>query len=104
MGLVMTPLSLPPALFVWTTPSLESLLWMAAVAVAATFVQLALARAFALAAASAVLPLDFLRLVFAAGFGFALFGERPDLWVWIGAAVIFGSTLYTAYREARSLP
>jgi drug/metabolite transporter (DMT)-like permease len=102
MGLVMTPLSLPPALIVWTTPSLEAMLWMAAVAVAATLVQLALARAFALAAASAVLPLDFLRLVFAAAFGFALFGERPDLWVWIGAAVIFGSTLYTAYREARS--
>jgi drug/metabolite transporter (DMT)-like permease len=27
------------------------------------------------------------------------FGERADLYTWIGGAVIFASTLYIAYRE-----
>ena len=31
---------------------------------------------------------------------FLLFGEVPDKWVWLGAAVIFSSTLYIAHREA----
>ena len=28
-----------------------------------------------------------------------LLGEIPDRWVWLGGAVIFGSTLYIAHRE-----
>ena len=56
-------------------------------------------RAFALANASAILPLEFARLPFVALLAYALFGEIPDRWVWIGAAVIFGSTLYVAHRE-----
>ena len=33
------------------------------------------------------------------GLAYLVFGEVPDKWVWIGAAVIFGSTLYIAHRE-----
>jgi drug/metabolite transporter (DMT)-like permease len=32
--------------------------------------------------------------------GVIAFGEIPDLWTWIGAAVIAGSISYIAYREA----
>jgi drug/metabolite transporter (DMT)-like permease len=28
------------------------------------------------------------------------FGEVPDLWTWIGAAVIVAASVYTAQREA----
>ena len=27
--------------------------------------------------------------------------HRPDFWTWIGAAVIFSSTIYISWREAR---
>jgi drug/metabolite transporter (DMT)-like permease len=58
-------------------------------------------RAFAAAEASAVLPFDFARLIFVAVLGFLLFGEQPDLWTWIGAAVIVAATVYIAHRESR---
>ena len=31
--------------------------------------------------------------------GYAIFGNFPDLWTWIGAAVIIASGLYIALRE-----
>jgi drug/metabolite transporter (DMT)-like permease len=39
-------------------------------------------------------------MLFATIIGFFAFAERPDLWTWIGAAVVFASILYTARREA----
>jgi drug/metabolite transporter (DMT)-like permease len=57
-------------------------------------------RACALTDASALMPYEFLRLPVVAFFAYILFGETPDEWVWLGAAVIFSSTLYIAHREA----
>ncbi len=45
------------------------------------------------------MPFDFLRLPFAAAFGFILFDELPDQWVWVGGTVIFASTYYITWRE-----
>ena len=101
MGLLLTPLSLVGALFVWTTPAPETWPWLVVMGLTATLGQLLMTRAFATAEASAVLPFDFARLIFVAIFGFLLFGERPDLWTWIGAAVIIAATVYIAHREAR---
>lgn len=99
MGLLMTPMSLLPALFVWTRPTPEMWALMVATGAVATLGQIGMARAFAAAEASAVLPLDFSRLLFAALIGFVVFGELPDAWTWVGAAIIFGSALYIAHRE-----
>ncbi|MGZ9034900.1 MAG: EamA family transporter, partial [Rhodospirillales bacterium] len=57
-------------------------------------------RAFAAADASAVLPFDFSRLIFVSILGFFFFGERPDLWTWVGAGVIVAAAAYIAHREA----
>ena len=43
---------------------------------------------------------EFLRLPVVAIFAYLLFNEVPDEWVWVGAGVIFSSTLYIAHREA----
>jgi drug/metabolite transporter (DMT)-like permease len=101
MGLLMTPASLGPALLVWAWPDLVTWGWLLLMGVAATAGQLCLTRAFAAADASAVLPIDFARLVFASALGFIMFGERPDLWTWVGGAVIIVATVYIARREAR---
>ena len=42
---------------------------------------------------------EFTRLPFVAVLGYFLFAEVPDAWVWIGAAIIFGSSLSIAHRE-----
>jgi drug/metabolite transporter (DMT)-like permease len=98
-SLFMTFLTLPFAAAVWTTPSLQHLALLILIGVMSTFGWLCFTRAFALADASAILPLEFTRLPFVAVLGYFLFAEVPDSWVWIGAAIIFGSSLSIAHRE-----
>ena len=43
---------------------------------------------------------DFLRLPFVAALAYVMFGEVVDFWTWAGAALIIGSALYIARREA----
>ncbi|MFO1129375.1 MAG: DMT family transporter [Rhodospirillales bacterium] len=101
MGVLMTPASLVPALFVWTWPSAEAWGWLMVMGIAATTGQVCLTRAFAAADASALLPFDFSRLVFATAIGFVIFGEIPTVWTWLGAGIIIAANVYIAHREAR---
>lgn len=48
---------------------------------------------------SAVTPFRYTRLVFAMILAIALFGERPDLATWIGAALVVGSGIYALTRR-----
>ncbi len=97
-----TPLSLIPALFVWTTPTWPQLAMMVGVGVFATLNQRFMSRAFHAAEATAVVPFDFARLIFAAIIGWLAFSELPDLWVWVGGLIIFSSSLYITHREAKA--
>lgn len=101
MAVFLTPLSSIAAAFVWRWPSPEELGWFALMGTLGTAAHLCLAQAFREADAAVVLPIDFLRLIWASVFGYLLFGEVPVLFVWIGGTIIFASTLYLAYREAK---
>ena len=59
-------------------------------------------KAYQYAEASLLGPFDYCQLVGASILGFAVFGEVPDTWTWVGAAVIIASGLYIAHREARA--
>ncbi|MEX2629734.1 MAG: DMT family transporter [Tistlia sp.] len=100
MNALSTPLSLIPALFVWQWPSATVLALMTLVGFVAVFSHVALTRAFKMADASAMLPFEYTKLPFIALFAFALYGEVPDLWTWVGAGIIAGSSLYIAHRES----
>lgn len=94
------PTSLVPALFVWTTPSLAHVPWLVATAVVANLGQFAMTNAYRAADATAVFPFDFARLPFTALIAYFAFAQGLDTWTWVGAAVIFGSTVYIVRREA----
>jgi drug/metabolite transporter (DMT)-like permease len=49
---------------------------------------------------SAVVPFRYTRLVFALVLGYFVFGERPDLLMLAGSALIVGTGLYTIWRSA----
>lgn len=100
MAIYLTPMSLIPALFHWTWPSWGMLGWMALLGLVGTLAHLCFARALQAADASAVVPIDFARLVFVAIIGIVVFDQIPSLWTWIGAAVIFASGIYIVRREA----
>ncbi|MDB5408082.1 MAG: EamA/RhaT family transporter [Rhodospirillales bacterium] len=104
MVLYVTPISLIPALFVWQTPSPAMLVQMVVLGALGAVANFTLARALFSVDASALAPFEFLRLPYAALLGFAFFGETPDLWTWIGAAIIIASSLAIARREAREAP
>jgi drug/metabolite transporter (DMT)-like permease len=79
----------------------DELLLMCGVGFFATLNQRFLSRAYAAADATAVLPFEFARLPLAAVVGFLAFSELPDIWAWVGGAVIFSASLYIVRREAR---
>ena len=66
--------------------------------------QLSLAQSLRIGDASAVLPVDFLRLVWSTALGFILFSEVPDIWTLVGGVVVFSATTYLALREFHHRP
>lgn len=59
----------------------------------------ALTHAMRTGEVSAVTPFRYTRLVFAMILAMALFGERPDLATWIGAAMVVGSGVFALTRK-----
>ena len=100
-ALMMTPLSLIPALFVWTMPAWETLALLLGTGVGGFCIQQCLTRAFAATEATAVLPFDFSRLLFTALLGYVVFSELPDIWTWVGGALVMASVVYIARRESQ---
>ncbi|NKB21746.1 MAG: EamA family transporter [Alphaproteobacteria bacterium] len=98
-AIYMTPIIFIGALFDWQWPNLWELFVLIVIAALATLNQRFLGRAFAATDATAVFPFIFMRLPFGAALGFAVFQEIPDLWVWLGGAVIFGAALYLARSD-----
>jgi drug/metabolite transporter (DMT)-like permease len=97
--LLMTPLTLVPALFVWQWPNFEQLLWLAAIGLCGTTGHLLFTNAYKLADVSLVDPVSFMRMVWAALIGYVVFAEFPDTWTWVGAALIVAGTTYMARRD-----
>ena len=89
-----------PGFFVWRWPDLSTFGALVGLGCLGTIAHISVARALAAADASACAPFEFARLPFAALIGFLWFGEITDLWTWVGAAIIAGSAVYVAHREA----
>ena len=51
--------------------------------------------------ASAVAPFQYLRLIFVAAIAWLVWGEAPDAWGWLGAAIILGGAVIVTVAEAR---
>ncbi|MDH3580198.1 MAG: DMT family transporter [Hyphomicrobiales bacterium] len=99
--ILQAPLTFLPALYVWQWPEPDMWLWLIAMGPVATLGHVTLTRAFAAADASFTMTFDFARLPFAVAFGYAVFGEIIDLWTWLGAAIIFGASVFIVHREAQ---
>jgi drug/metabolite transporter (DMT)-like permease len=99
-NLMLTPLSLVPALFVWTWPTLDALLPILGTGLTAALAHITLVRGYAATDASLAMTFEFSRLPFAVAIAYVAFGETIDAWTWVGAAIIFSASLYIARREA----
>jgi drug/metabolite transporter (DMT)-like permease len=100
-GVTSTLVTLLPALAVWRQPTGWELALLLAIGGSGSAAQYCMIQGYKAGEATAVIPFDYSRLIFAAAVGVVLFAEYPDLWTILGAAVIAASTLYIALREAR---
>ncbi len=99
LALTALPLSLVPALYFWQWPTGEHLIWLVLIALCSNLNMYGIAKALQHGDASAIQPYDFLRLPTTATVGWLAFGEGSDIYVWIGALVIFSSSIYITRRE-----
>ncbi len=89
----------PIAIITWKTPEVWQLGWLALATVAATAGHYCLTRSYGAADIMVIQPVTFLQLVWTSLFGFLLFAETPDIWVFAGGAIILAATTYIAHRE-----
>ncbi len=101
MSLIMTPLSLLPALFYWSWPTPEQWGWLVLIGTLGGAGQLAMTESLKWGETHVVMPVDFIKLVWVSIIGFAFFGELPDVFVWLGGGMVFGATAFIAWREHR---
>ncbi len=90
----------PVAVWFWQTPSGVDLLWFIAAGLAGTLGHLCQQRGYQLADITLLQPIGFLSLIYNTLLGYFLFFQQPDIWTFVGAAVIFSSALYISHREA----
>jgi drug/metabolite transporter (DMT)-like permease len=88
MTLLSTPLTLIPALFVWSWPDAWGWWFVTINAICSTIAHLATTQAYRVADITIADPMIFFRLIAAAILGYIFFSEIPDVWVWAGSAVI----------------
>ncbi len=91
--------AIPTALY-WSQPVGVEWLLLAAIGVLTTIGMIGFVRGFSAGELNAVGPMEYIRLVYAALLGYYLFGEVPDIWTYLGTALIVGSALYIARDEA----
>ncbi|WP_445680247.1 DMT family transporter [Radicibacter daui] len=101
MAFFFTLFCLPFALPVWRWPSPPFLLAAMALGALAVAGHFSWYRALSLADASAITPIDYLRLPISAAVGYMAFGEVTDGWIWAGGAIIAGSAIWLARHEIR---
>jgi drug/metabolite transporter (DMT)-like permease len=102
MSLVQVPMGLVPALAGnWVTPAPADAPWILATGACGLVAHYCMTRAFRVADATLVVPIDFLRLPLIAGVGALLYGEPIEAATFVGAVVIFAGTYYSIRREGQ---
>jgi len=91
-GIVMAP-------FGWLTPNLRDFGFFMLAGGLAVFASLCVNRSLKLAPASVVVPYQYSMILWAAIFGYLVFGDLPSLATIIGVAIIIAAGLYIFLRE-----
>ena len=92
---------LASAPFGWAPVSATAALWFLAAGIFNGTAHFCIIEALRTGEASVVAPVRYTALLWAAVIGFVVWGELPDFWLWVGAAVIVGSSLYMIRGERR---
>ena len=100
VGLVGALAAATPLPFVWKTPQGIQWLLLAWMGIAGTIGHFMLIQAHRLAPASALAPFMYTQIVWMIAVGYLFFGDVPDFWTLVGAAIVVGSGLFVFAGEA----
>ena len=89
-----------PTLFIWRTPNGEELLLLAIIGIGLSAGHACLVHGLRVGDATAIMPFDYTRLLFAGIAGLLFFNEVPSVELVIGAILIVASTFYIAHQES----
>ena len=103
VGLVGAAAAATPLPFVWKTPEGLQWLMLGFMGLAGTIGHFMLIQAHRLAPASALAPYMYTQIVWMIAVGYFAFGDVPDLWTLVGAAIVVASGLFVFAGEARAL-
>ena len=98
--LVIVCCAAPVAFWFWQSPTWPDALWFLAAGLCGTLGHICQQRGYQLADITLLQPIGFLSLIWNTLLGYFLFFQQPDIWTFVGAAVIFGSAMYISHREA----
>jgi len=87
-------------IFFWEIPSSIIFLYTFLAALSGTVLHLTLIYSYKLVDLTLIQPFTFLSLIWASLFGYYVFGEKPDIFTWLGAIIIFSGVLIIFYRES----
>lgn len=95
-GTIMTAIAMP---WYWSAPSFLGFFYMVMSGISGMVAQIFLTNAYANAPAAYVSPFNYLGIVFATFFGWAIWADVPAAHVMIGAGIVILSGLFILYRE-----
>ncbi|WP_339480630.1 MULTISPECIES: DMT family transporter [unclassified Pseudomonas] len=104
MVLLQLPLGLGLSLAQWRTPTLACIPWILLLGITGLGAHFAMAKALSIMEASIAIPIDFFRVPLIAVVGFFLYGEPLEIWVLVGAVIIFASNYLTFRVEQKGMP
>ena len=88
-----------PALVLWVTPTWSELMLLVLVGFLGISGQGMITHGLTLGDTTALVPLDYSRVLYAAAFGYLIFGEVPGPWSLAGMALILGSSIALVLGE-----
>ncbi len=86
--------------FTWQPVATGDIAWLCLAGVLCGIALMALVRGFRLASTPVAAPFHYTQLIWGLGIGWYIWQELPDVFTWIGGAVIVASGLYILHREA----
>ena len=93
--------SLIPTIWFWVTPTGPELAMLVLIGFLGIAGQGLITHGWTLGDVTALVPLDYSRIVYSAVLGYLVFGELPGLWSLAGMAIIVASSLYLVLTERK---
>ena len=85
--------------FAWHSPTGSELVKLIMLGILGGIAHIFLTESYRHAAASVVAPFDYTSMLWALLLGYWLFGELPDVLVYLGGAIVAGAGLFVIWRE-----